>query len=100
MSVARIVVEPLAKQDIREARDWYSEKGQGLSELFRDELIAVFDFIAREPLGATTAFGQTRLKPMHRFPYVIGDIYHQGIVHITGVRHGRQQMSAFSDRES
>jgi plasmid stabilization system protein ParE len=49
VSVARIFVEPLAKQDIREARDWYSEKGQGLSELFRDELIAVFDFIARQP---------------------------------------------------
>jgi plasmid stabilization system protein ParE len=69
VSVARIVVEPLAKQDIREARDWYSEKGQVLSELFRDELIAVFDFIAREPLGATISFGQTRLKPMRRFPY-------------------------------
>ena len=80
-------------------RDWYSEKGQGLSELFRDELIAVFDFIAREPLGATTAFGQTLLKTMRRFPYVIGYIYHQGIVHITGVRHGRQELSTFANRK-
>ena len=60
MSVARIVVEPFAKQDIREARDWYSEKWQGLCELFRNELIVVFDFIAREPLGAAIAFGKTR----------------------------------------
>jgi plasmid stabilization system protein ParE len=99
VSVARIVIEPLAKQDIREARDWYSEKAQGLSELFRDELIATFDFIAREPLGAAVAFGETRLKPMRRFPYVIGYICHDDVVHITGVRHGRQDLSAFAERD-
>jgi hypothetical protein len=59
-----MIVEPLAKRDIREARDWYSQKKQVVSELFRDEPIAIFDFLSRQPLSAAIAFGQTRLKPM------------------------------------
>lgn len=75
MSRVRIVIEPQAKSDIRAARDYYSGKGQNTSERFRDELNRVFDLLSRHPEGVAVAVGQTRLKPMRYFPYIIGYIY-------------------------
>lgn len=38
MNTVRIVIEPAAKQDIREARDYYADKGENTAIDFRDEL--------------------------------------------------------------
>ena len=100
MSVARVVVEPDAKQDIRNARDYYSEKSEALSADFKDELIKTFDLFSRHPEAVAVAFGSTRLKPMRRFPYVIGYVYRNGVVHVTGVRFGGLGLDAFGNRDS
>lgn len=99
MSFAKVVIEPLARQDIREARDWYARKGEHLSVEFRNELVRNFDFISRVPLGTSIAFGHTRLKPMRQFPHLVGYVFHVGIVFITGVRHGSQDWDAFRERD-
>jgi len=100
VSTARVIVEPHAKQDIREARDWYESKGDNLPEQFCDDLSSVFDRIASTPIGTAIAFGRTRLKPMSRFPYIVGYIFHDGTIHITGVRHGRREFDVFEERDS
>lgn len=99
MRTARVIVEPRAKQDIRDARDWYASKSPELSDAFRDDLEVTFDRIANAPLGTAVSFGRTRLKPMGRFPYVIGYIYHDHEVHITAVLHGRRDSDLFENRE-
>ncbi|MFG0255352.1 MAG: type II toxin-antitoxin system RelE/ParE family toxin [Rhodopirellula sp. JB053] len=99
MSVARVVVEPGAKQDIRNARDYYSDKGEALSDDFRDELTRIFDLLAQYPEAVAVAFGSTRLKPMRQFPYVIGYVYHDGVVHVTGVHFGGIGWDAFESRD-
>lgn len=99
VTVARVYVEPAAKQDIREARDYYADKGETKSTDFRDELIRTFDFFARHPEATAIAFGRTRLKPMRQFPYVIGFIYHNGVVHVTGVQHGSLGWDEFHLRQ-
>ena len=50
MNVVRVVDEPAAKQDIRDARDYYMDKGENTSIDFRDELIRTFDLLARQCL--------------------------------------------------
>ena len=99
MSVARIVVEPDAKQDIRDARDYYADKGERVASDFRDELIRTFDFFGQYPEAVAVAFGRTRLKPMRQFPYVIGYIYHAGVIHVTGVQFGALGWDAFQKRD-
>jgi len=83
----RIVIEPEAKSDIRAARDFYSDKGDHTSERFRDDLTQVFDLLSRHPESVAITFGRTRLKPMRYFPYVIGYIYFEDVVHVTGVQY-------------
>ncbi|MFN7845061.1 MAG: type II toxin-antitoxin system RelE/ParE family toxin [Pirellula sp.] len=99
MNRVPIVIEPEAKSDIRAARDYYSDKGENTSERFRDELTQVFDLLSRHPEGVAVAFGVTRLKPIRYFPYVIGYIYFEGVVHVTGVQYGGLGWDEFERRQ-
>jgi len=96
---ARIVIESAAKSDIRAARDYYFDKGEQTSERFRDELTQVFDLLSRHPEAVSVAFGRTRLKPMRYFPYIIGYIYFEGVVHVTGVQFGGLGWDEFERRQ-
>ena len=95
----QIVIGPTAKSDIRSARDYYSDKGENTSERFRDELTQVFDLLSRHPEAVAVAFGRTRLKPMRNFPYIIGYIYFEGVVHVTGVQYGGLGWDEFERRQ-
>lgn len=99
MNRVPIVIEPEAKSDIRVARDYYSDKGDQTSERFRDELTQVLDLLSRHPEAVAVAFGSTRLKPMRYFPYVIGYIYFEGVVHVTGVQYGGMGWDEFERRQ-
>ena len=94
-----IVIEPTAKSDIRNARDYYSDKGENTSERFRDELTQVFDLLSRHPEAVAVAFGRTRLKPIRNFPYIIGYIDFEGVVHVTGVQYGGLGWDEFERRQ-
>ena len=94
-----IVVEPEAKSDIRAARDYYSDKGDHTSERFRDELTQVLNLLSHHPEAVAVAFGSTRLKPMRYFPYVIGYIFFQGVIHVTGIQYGGLGWDEFERRQ-
>ncbi len=99
MNRVPVVIEPEAKSDIRAARDYYFDKGDNTSERFRDELTQVFDLLSRHPEAVAVAFGRTRLKPMRYFPYVIGYVYFEGVVHVTGVQYGGLGWYEFERRQ-
>jgi plasmid stabilization system protein ParE len=99
VSPARIIIEQDAKQDIRAARDFFADKGESTSDNFLEELNRAFDLFSSFPEATAIAFGRTRLKPMRRFPYVIGYIFHNGIVYVTGIQHGGQGWEAFKLRQ-
>ena len=94
-----IVIETEAKSDIRAARDYYFDKGDQTSDRFRDELTQIFELLSRHPEAVAVAFGRTRLKPMRYFPYVIGYIYFEGVVHVTGVQYGGLGWDEFERRQ-
>ena len=83
MNVTTVLIAPEAKNDMRAARDYYADKG----------------IIARHPEATAIAFGRTRLNPMRQFPYVIGYVFLDGIVHVTGVQHGALGWDEFQRRQ-
>jgi plasmid stabilization system protein ParE len=88
VNVVRVIIEPGAKQDIRAARNYYADKGENTSENFREELNLTFELFSRHPEATAIAFGRTRLKSMRQFPYVIGYVFHNNVVHVIGVQFG------------
>jgi plasmid stabilization system protein ParE len=100
VSQTKVIIEADAKQDSREARDFFADKGKHTTDDFLNELNRAFDLFSLFPEATAIAFGRTRLKPMRQFPYVIGYIFHDGNVHITGVQHGGLSWEAFERRQS
>lgn len=49
VSRVHIIIEAVAKQDIRDIRDYYSDKGENTSADFRAELMRIFDFFTGYP---------------------------------------------------
>ena len=68
MSKVPVIIEPAAKQDIRAARDYYTDKSAKICDDFCGELVRIFDLISRHPEAIAIALGATRLKPMRQFP--------------------------------
>ena len=95
MKATPIVIEPAAEQDIYQAIDFYEQKSRGAAKHFRDDLVAVIETILFFPRAAAIAFGNIRLKPMRRFPYVIGYVLLEEVVHVIGVQHGGLGWDAF-----
>lgn len=100
MSPATIIIEPEAKLNIRAVRDYYSENSESAASRFLDELDSLLELLSHHPESAAIAFGQTRLKPMRDFPYVIGYVYDVHVVHVTGVMHGGLGWEEFHRRQS
>jgi toxin ParE1/3/4 len=46
----RVVVRPEAEDDVVEAAFWYESRGEGLGTRFSEEVVAVFDALATNPL--------------------------------------------------
>jgi toxin ParE1/3/4 len=46
----KVVARPEAKDDILQAAKWYDEQGAGLGDEFVEEIVAVFDALASDPL--------------------------------------------------
>jgi plasmid stabilization system protein ParE len=68
-SIVRI--SPRARDDIREARDWYEAQSSGLGEELGLELDALFGRIVDQPLMFPTVHRNVRRGLVRRFPYAI-----------------------------
>ncbi|MFM8251820.1 MAG: type II toxin-antitoxin system RelE/ParE family toxin [Planctomycetota bacterium] len=99
MTRVRIIIEPEAKSDIRAARDYYRDKGERVAKRFQNELIELLDLLSQHPESVAIAFGRTRLKSMRFFPYVIGFIYCEQAIHVTGVQYGGLGWGEFRNRD-
>ena len=93
----RVVFRPQANDDVREVRQWYEARREGLGMDFGlavDELMAR---IAANPLAFQRAHGATRRAVLARFPYAI---YFRaaGEEIVVLALHGRQHQSHWQGR--
>ncbi len=93
-----IVVEPLAKRDIREARDWLENEKPGLGDRFRIELEAALNRIAANPLGYAVVERRTRQVRLPVLTYVVSYIFFEEKVHVTAVLHGHRDPGEWKQR--
>lgn len=67
----KAVFTPAAKQDLREARNWYEGERQGLGLEFLNEVQHATMRLDSQAEQFATVHRQTRLCPVKRFPYII-----------------------------
>jgi plasmid stabilization system protein ParE len=88
-----IIIEPMAKEDIREAKQWLDNQKPGLSEQFAIELDTIFDRIANNPLAYATVERRTRQVRLPIMTYVVSYILLDEKVHVTAILHGHRDRS-------
>lgn len=67
----RVVVRPAVGDDVNEAAAWYESNREGLGAEFTEEILAVFDALAMNPLlgPRRDPFRNIRWRYPNRFPY-------------------------------
>ncbi len=62
-----------AKEDIRQAAEWYNEQKNGLGDLFLHQLNESLISIQRNPGSFKKIYRQLRQTAIKKFPYVVLD---------------------------
>lgn len=66
--MARLIVTPLAQQDILVAAEWYESQTSGLVQSFLDQLRDVRNRIVKTPLIYQERMASLRVARLRRFP--------------------------------
>ncbi|HUP63400.1 MAG TPA: type II toxin-antitoxin system RelE/ParE family toxin [Thermoanaerobaculia bacterium] len=69
--IERVIIRPLAKQDIREARAWYREISAFLAEDFVDAVDDAIELARDRPLAFQLVHRAFRRVLLRRFPYAL-----------------------------
>ena len=98
MSEYRLVLQPVAANDIAEAHDWYESQREGLGSEFLDEIQKAFLQLQSHPMAFRVMYGEYRQSIVRRFPYVIHYHVEGDRVSVVGVFHGHRDPQTWRDR--
>lgn len=93
-----LLVEPLAKEDIRKAYDWYEEKQIGLGETFLDQIDSAFNQISDRPKSFQKRYKEVRINFIKQFPYGVHYIIDDKKIIVLAVFAEKQSPDLWSKR--
>ena len=93
-----IVFTPLAKEDVREARDWYDNTSRDVGTAFVTDVLNATNRIASNPLHYAKTYGEVRQMLVKRFTYVIYFRLHHERVEILAVLHAHRDPKIWKRR--
>ena len=67
----KVVILPLAKQDIVQAADWYRHKQNKLGKRFVTEVRKKVNFIKQNPKATAVRYKNVRTALLDKFPFLI-----------------------------
>lgn len=94
----RLIVTPLAQQDILVAAEWYEGQATGLVQSFLDQLRDVKDRILKTPVIYQERMASIRVAHLRRFPYAVYYRADDDLIVIMAVLHERRDPSVWQAR--
>jgi plasmid stabilization system protein ParE len=70
-NVLKVIILPLAKEDLKEAKVWYETKLKGLGKRFLSEVDKKINFIKINPLASNIRYDEIHTTVLDIFPYII-----------------------------
>jgi hypothetical protein len=70
-NVLKVIILPLAKEDLKEAKVWYENKLKGLGERFLSEVDKKINFIKSNPLASNIRYDEIHTTLLDVFPFII-----------------------------
>jgi toxin ParE1/3/4 len=87
-----------AKEDLRNARDWYEAEREGLGFEFVDEVERAIERIETNPLSFAEVYRTARICPVKRFPYIIVFRTLDDLQEVLAVIHGHRDPEVWKIR--
>jgi hypothetical protein len=69
--MSKVIILPIAKQDIKEASVWYNDQQRGLGKRFTTHVRKKIHFLSTEPYASSIRYDEIRTAVMDVFPYMI-----------------------------
>jgi len=88
--MSRLIVTPLAQQDIVVAAEWYEDQNPALVHSFLDQLRDVKERIVKTPLIYQERFASIRVARLRRLPYCIYYRADADLIVVIAVLHERR----------
>jgi plasmid stabilization system protein ParE len=67
----KAIILPLAKEDIKEAANWYNDQKKGLGKRFTKEVRSKIWFVRKNPKALAIRYERTRCAVLHVFPFMV-----------------------------
>lgn len=67
----KIIILPLAKDDIKKASKWYNKQQKDLGKQFSQSVRRTVKFIKNNPLAYSTRYENTKTAIVESFPYML-----------------------------
>lgn len=67
----KTILLPLARQDIKDAAQWYNEQAHGLGKKFTAAVRKTVRFIQKNPTSVALRYDDTRTALLDTFPYMV-----------------------------
>jgi hypothetical protein len=67
----KVIILPIAKQDIKEAAIWYNKKQKGLGKRFTLQIRKKISLIKQEPFAAAIRYDEVKSAVLDVFPYMV-----------------------------
>lgn len=94
----RLLIEPEAEADLREAFRWYQDQRKGLGDEFLLAIEALLAEIQRRPESFQSVRGVTRRAGVRRFPCGIFYFMEDSVIHIIAVLHAARNPALWKKR--
>ncbi len=95
----RVVLDPAAAAELREAAVFYEECREGLGQEFLASVEAAFVAIARRPNLWRRLKGRFRRCLVHRFPYGVVYAVEDDVVYVAAVMHLKRKPGYWESRD-
>lgn len=86
----RLVVRPLAEEDLVEIQRWYEAQQVGLGGAFRQSVDELFQRLSESPLMYPVVYRGLRRAVLRRFPYLVYFTVESEVVSIVACLHGKR----------
>jgi toxin ParE1/3/4 len=94
----RIVLDPAAVAEVREAAVFYEDCREGLGQEFLASIEVAFEAIARRPALWRRLKGRFRRCLVHRFPYGVVYAIEDDVVYVAALMHLKRKPGYWESR--
>lgn len=89
--MSKIILLRKALEDIRNSRDWYDEKDEGLGKIFVENVDDCIASIAETPNAYPVKYRVLRARLVKMFPYsVFYQVENMNVIRVYAILHHRQ----------